>query len=241
MEYDDGHRIISRRPLSTNGTIDVHYKYDPASGALIGIDSKNGPAKIFGYDANGNLSSAVIQEVPHHYSFSASGDLTAYSAKGLDLAFAPDPDGLIASIKDAKDANAFAYTAGGELANVAFADGRKAKYEYQPSGLRAKLTYNDGRQTRYTYDPAGNLLSTEIFDAHSKQVQGQKLILNESYQVVKRVLFDAVGGFDARALRSRGNRSHGCELDRSDPAGAYRRCNSHCRPRRQNHVLERRR
>jgi YD repeat-containing protein len=190
MEYDSRHQITSRHAVRMSGTTDVLYKYDAPSGALLNIDSKNGPARTFAYDANRNLSSAVTQEGPHQYSFSASGDLTAYSAKSLDLTFAPDPDGLIASIKDAKDNSGFEYKAGGELANVAFADGSRAKYDYQPSGLRAKLTYNDGRQTRYTYDPAGNLLSTEIFDAKGKQVQGQKLTLNESYQVIKRLLFD---------------------------------------------------
>jgi YD repeat-containing protein len=190
MEYDGHHRMISRHTVNMSGTTDVHYKYDAASGALLSIDSTNGLSRTFAYDANGNLRSAVSENSLHQYAFSSSGDLTAYSAKGLDLSFASDPDGLIASLKDAKDASSFEYKAGAELAGVAFADGSKARYEYQPSGLRAKLMYNDGRQTRYTYDPAGNLLSTEIFDAKSKQVQGQKLTLNESYQVIKRILFD---------------------------------------------------
>jgi YD repeat-containing protein len=190
MEYDGYHRITNRHTVNMNGTTDVHYKYDAASGALLSIDSTNGLVRTFAYDANGNLRGAVSDNSLHQYGFSSSGDLTAYSAKGLDLGFAADPDGLIASLKDAKDASTFEYKAGAELAGVTFADGSNARYEYQPSGLRAKLTYNDGRQTRYTYDPAGNLLSTEIFDAKSKQVQGQKLTLNESYQVIKRILFD---------------------------------------------------
>ena len=77
-----------------------------------------------------------------------------------------------------------------ESHSFSFADGSKAKYKYQPSGLRASLTYNDGRQIKYSYDPAGNLLSTEIFDAKGKHVQGQRLTLNDSYQVIKRLLFD---------------------------------------------------
>src|SRR5207302_388124 len=76
------------------------------------------------------------------------------------------------------------YRAGGELSEIGFADGNRAKYEYQPSGLRAKLVYHDGRRIEYTYDPAGNLLSSQIFDAKGKQVQGQKLTLNDSYQVI---------------------------------------------------------
>ncbi len=190
MEYDKDHRITSRHAVTASGTVDTSYKYDRESGALIGIDSGPGAARSFGYDQSGNLISATINDDLHHYSISASGDLTAYSTKGIDLKFTPDPDGLIAQVTDAKDNTALNYKTGGELANVSFADGSKAKYEYQPSGLRANLIYNDGRQIKYSYDPAGNLLSTEIFDAKGKQVQGQKLTLNDSYQVIKRLLFD---------------------------------------------------
>jgi YD repeat-containing protein len=190
MEYDKQRRVVARHMATSTGTVDVAYKYNPATGALAGIDSGSRFAKTFSYDGNGNLSSATTEDGLHRYAFSASGDLNTYSAHGLDFSFASDSDGLIASMKDAKDSTGFNYKAGGELANVSFADGRKAKYEYQPSGLRAKLVYKDGRHTEYDYDPAGNLISTKIFDEKGKQVQGQKLSLNDSYQVIKRLLFD---------------------------------------------------
>ena len=190
MEYGKDHRIISRHAATASGPVDTRYKYDPENGALISIDSGRGVAGAFGYDSNGNLSSATTEDGLHRYGFTPAGDLTAYSAKGVDLTFTHDPDGLIAQIKDAKDNTSLGYKTGGELSNVSFADGSKAKYEYQPSGLRASLVYNDGRQIKYSYDPAGNLLSTEIFDAKGKHVQGQRLTLNDSYQVIKRLLFD---------------------------------------------------
>ena len=56
-------------------------------------------------------------------------------------------DTNIASLKDTSDSTALDYKSGGELLNASFADGTKAKYDYQPSGLRAKLAYHDGRQT----------------------------------------------------------------------------------------------
>jgi YD repeat-containing protein len=190
MDYDEQHRIISRHAVTGTEPINVSYKDDPVNGALIGIDSGNGLAKTFGYDRNGNLSSAVTDEGLHRYGFSPSGDLATYSASGLDLTFAPDSDGQIGLLKDAKDTTSLEYKTGGELSEVSFADGRKANYEYQASGLRAKLVYKDGRHTEYSYDSAGNLISTKIFDEKGKQVQGQKLFLNDSYQVIKRLLFD---------------------------------------------------
>ncbi|HEV2964972.1 MAG TPA: DUF6531 domain-containing protein, partial [Candidatus Angelobacter sp.] len=187
MEYDKQHRLVGRHTAST---VDVAYKYDSATGALAGIDSGNGIAKTFGYDGNGNVSIAVTGDGLHGYSFSSFGDLTTYSVHDLTFSLASDSDGLITSMKEVKDATSLGYKAGGELSEISFADGRKAKYEYHASGLRAKLVYKDGRHTEYDYDPAGNLISTKIFDEKSKQVQGQKLSLNDSYQVIKRLLFD---------------------------------------------------
>ena len=185
MEYDNQHQMTSRHSATT----DVHYKYDSASGALTGIDSSAG-TKAFGYDGNGNLSSAITDHGLHRYGISVTGDLTAYSANNLSLNFVPDSDGLIALVRDGRETTNLVYRAGGELSELGFADGNRAKYEYQPSGLRAKLVYHDGRRIEYTYDPAGNLLSSQIFDAKGKQVQGQKLTLNDSYQVIKKALFD---------------------------------------------------
>jgi YD repeat-containing protein len=190
MEYGPDHRISSRHTVPGTGSIDVIYKYDPAISALVSIDSGNGPARTFSYDGDGNLSSAVTDDGLHRYGISSSGDLTTYSVQGSNFSFTPDSDGLIASMKEIKDATSFGHKAGSELSEISFSDGRKAKYEYQASGLRAKLTYKDGRHTEYEYDPAGNLISTKIFDEKGKQVQGQKLALNDSYQVIKRVLFD---------------------------------------------------
>jgi YD repeat-containing protein len=190
MEYDKQHRLITRHNATSQGAADFKYKYDAVSGALAGIDASNGAPRTFKYDQDGQLSSADTIDGLHRYRFTSAGDLAAYTAHGLDLSFVSDPDGLLALAKDGTDSTGLSYKAGGELSEVGFADGTRAKYEYQPSGLRSNLTYNDGRQVRYTYDPAGNLLSTEIFDAKGKQVQGQKLMLNESYQVMKRLLFD---------------------------------------------------
>ena len=190
MEYDEQHRVVIRHSATPTGPVDSRYKYDPASGALAEIDTSSSPSRTFTYDGNGNMKSAVTDDGLHLYEFSSAGDLTKYSAPEVGLSFAPDSDGLISAMKETKDATGLAYRAGGELAEIRFADGSRVKYEYQASGLRAELVYNDGRRIRYDYDSAGNLLSTKIFDAKGKQVQGQELSLNDSYQVVKRRLFD---------------------------------------------------
>jgi len=109
----------------------------------------------------------------------------------LNFQFTSNDDGLIASFKDSDNSvTALDYKSGGELSEAQFPGGQTARYEYQPSGLRSRLTYQDKRRLEYAYDPVGNLLSTRVFDSQGKQVQGQTLTLNDSYQVTKRVLFD---------------------------------------------------
>jgi YD repeat-containing protein len=191
MEYDRQHRILLRHSITPTGQTNIRYKYDSTSGALSAIDSEDGTSRAFLYDASGNLISAVMDDGLHQYGYNRFGDLSTYSARGSTFVFAADADGLIASLEEGKHSVAnFAYKSGGELSEINFGEGSKARYEYQPSGLREKLVYQDGRKVEYAYDPAGNLVSTKIFDTKGKQVQGQKLLLNESYQVVSRMLFD---------------------------------------------------
>ena len=42
----------------------------------------------------------------------------------------------------------------------------------------------DGRSNN-SYDPAGNLTSTKILNPKGKQVQGQQLVMDGSYRLVK--------------------------------------------------------
>jgi YD repeat-containing protein len=117
--------------------------------------------------------------------------LNRFSAATTKLKFTADADGLIASMTDENNAlTAMQYKAGGELAGASFPDRTQAKYEYQLSGLRAKMVYKDGRRVEYNYDPAGNLTATKVFNSKGKQVNGQTLGMNDSYQLVRWVLFD---------------------------------------------------
>lgn len=191
MEYDEQHRITARHSWTASGTVDRTYKYDPPSGQLSGILASDGKGQSFSYDANGNLTNAVLPEGVHAYGYSARGDLSAFTTPGTAISFSSDADGLIASMKEGKsDTTTMKYKAGGELDAVTFSDGKSVKYEFQPSGLRANLTYKDLRRVEYTYDPAGNLTSTKIFDIHGKQTAGQVLELDESYQLIKQTTFD---------------------------------------------------
>jgi len=191
MEYDQQHRLKLRHSVTSSGTIDTHYTYDPGSGLLTRTDSSNGTSKLFTYDAGGNVTSAVLDDGLHRYEYSSSGDLTAYTGAGSNLTFTSSPDGLIASMDEGTGVmSTFSYKDGGQLSRADFADGRSARYEYQPSGLRARLLYQDGRRVEYGYDPAGNLTSTKVLDAKGNQINGQKLALNDAYQVIGRTLFD---------------------------------------------------
>jgi len=191
MEYDQQHRLLVRHSVTESGSVDRHYSYDPATGLLIGIKTSGRSDQTFSYDPPGNLASATLADGLHKFDYSPHGDLADISVPNVSLKFTADLDGLIASVTDDKNAvTALQYRAGGELAEASFPDRTQAKYVYQPSGLRAKLAYKDGRQVQYSYDPAGNLTETKVFDYKGKQVNGQKLEMNDSYQLVRWVRFD---------------------------------------------------
>jgi YD repeat-containing protein len=191
MEYDQQHRLVHRQSITDPGTVNHEYFYDPVTGLLSGIHPSGEGDENFVYDERGNLRSASLSDGPHSFEFSTTGDLVRFSLQTTNLAFTSDADGLIASMTDQEKAvTAMKYKVGGELEAATFPDGTRAEYKYQPSGLRAALAYKDGRRVEYGYDPAGNLTSTKVFDAKGKQVNGQKLEMNGSYQLTRWVLFD---------------------------------------------------
>jgi len=67
MEYDQQHRLKLRHSVTSSGTTDTHYTYDPGSGLLTRTDSSNGTSKVFTYDAGGNVTSAVLDDGLHKY------------------------------------------------------------------------------------------------------------------------------------------------------------------------------
>jgi YD repeat-containing protein len=191
MQYDGQHRLVSRQSVTASGTVNVTYSYDPVSGLLNAIHRSDGADQTFAYDNRGNLIEANVADGRHNFEFSEAGDLLRFSAQGQQMVFTSDTDGLFGSVTDAQQKRAtMKYSAGGQLTAATFPDGTRAEYKYQPSGLRTSLAYNDGRRVEYWYDPAGNLTSTKVFDAKGKQVNGQKLEMNGSYQLVRWVLFD---------------------------------------------------
>lgn len=191
MEYDQQHRITARHSTLDSGTVDRTYSYDPATGQLVGIHVGNGQDQSFTYDENGNLASAVVPDGEQKFQFSSNGNLAGLSSGTTKLAFSPDPDGLFASMTDGQNAQTvLLYKAGSQLREVTFPGGTKGTFEYQPSGLRSKLTLSGGGGAEYNYDPAGNLTASKVFDKKGKQVNGQTLGMDESYQLTRWTLFD---------------------------------------------------
>jgi YD repeat-containing protein len=191
MEYDQQHRLTHRHTVADTGILDRDYSYDPATRQLAGIHSSTGQDQSFTYDENGNLASAVLPAGEEKFQFSSNGDLAGLSENSAHLTFSPDPDGLFASTTDAQNARtALRYKAGSQLREATFPGGSKGTFEYQPSGLRSKLVLSNGGRSEYNYDPAGNLTASKVFDKKGKQINGQKLDMDESYQLTRWTLFD---------------------------------------------------
>ncbi|HXO38785.1 MAG TPA: hypothetical protein VN872_09100, partial [Candidatus Acidoferrum sp.] len=191
MEYDQQHRITARHSTLESGAVDRTYSHDPATGQLAGIHPSKGQDQSFAYDKNGNLASAVLPDGEQKFQFSSNGDLAGLSASTTHLIFSSDPDGLFASMTDGQNARtALRYKAGSQLREVTFPGGTKGAFEYQLSGLRSKLILSDGGGAEYNYDPAGNLTASKVFDKKGKQINGQKLGMDESYQLTRWTLFD---------------------------------------------------
>jgi YD repeat-containing protein len=191
MEYDQQHRITARHSTLESGTVDRTYSYDPATGQLAGIHSGKDQDQSFTYDETGNLASAMLSDGEQKFQFSSNGDLAGLSTSTANFTFSPDPDGLFASMTDGQNARtALQYKAGSQLREVNFPGGTKGTFAYQPSGLRSKLVLSNGGSAEYNYDPAGNLTASKVFDKKGKQINGQNLDMDESYQLTRWTLFD---------------------------------------------------
>lgn len=190
MDYDHQHRLLSRRTTATAGVVDKTYSYDPVTGLLSGVLSSDGQNRAFAYDSLGNLTSATLADGEHTYRYSSSGDLISLATGSTSVTFSPNSDGLTASMTENGQVTSLQYKPGGELSAATFPKAPPITYEYQPSGLRAKVLFGNKRRAEYSYDAAGNLTASKIFDAHGKQINGQELEMNDSYQLIKWTLFD---------------------------------------------------
>src|SRR5260370_19994948 len=83
MDYDQLHRLSTRRAVTDSGQITSIYYYDHPTGQLTRIVSSNGTIPEFSYDERGNL---VGSSADHGQTngYSASADLTSIAAMGLD-------------------------------------------------------------------------------------------------------------------------------------------------------------
>lgn len=190
MDYDHQHRLLSRHTTDTAGVVERTYSYDPVTGLLSGVLSSDGRNRAFAYDSVGNLTSATLADGEHRYRYSPSGDLISLATGSTSVTFSPNSDGLTASMTENGQVTSLQYKPGGELSAATFPKAPPITYEYQPSGLRAKILFGNKRRAEYSYDAAGNLTASKIFDAHGKQINGQELEMNDSYQLIKWTLFD---------------------------------------------------
>jgi YD repeat-containing protein len=191
MDYDHQHRLLSRQTANTSGAVNKTYSYDPATGLLNGVTSSDGQNQTFSYDPLGNLIGATLADGEHKYRYSSSGDLIGLATGSINVTFSPNSDGLTASMtENGHDITSLQYKPGGELSAATFPKVPSITYEYQASGLRSKILSGNNRRAEYTYDAAGNLTGSKIFDMHGKQINGQDLEMNDSYQLITWTLFD---------------------------------------------------
>ena len=153
LAHDGAGRIVKRTEVIEGSTQVVDYHYDDA-GRLTGVDRDGTAAERYGYDANGNRTSATYGSGPAE---PATYDAQDRLLGRAGVAYAHDAAGHLTG----RGGDSFAYGTRGELLR-ATVGGVTVTYAYDALGRRASRTQG-GQTTGYVYgDPAAPLRVTAI-------------------------------------------------------------------------------
>jgi YD repeat-containing protein len=170
--YDaDGNPVTQTEPGGVTVT-DTYNNLDELTGQTgTGADAAT-PTRTFGYDTDGNLTSAATSNTAGTGSNATSESFT-YDDRGLMLtaagsggstSYGYNGDGLVTSVADAAGTTSYTYDNAGRLATLTDpATGTTASYGYNADSQVAGISYGAGKDTRtFGYDSQRRLTSTAL-------------------------------------------------------------------------------
>ncbi len=149
--YDAAGRLIA--VVDGNGR-QTSMSYD-ALGQLVSKTWPDGSIEQYGYDAAGNLLSHRLADGQvNQYTYDALDRLATVTAfDGQAIAYGYTPDGLVASVDDARGQTVYSYDARRRQIGVLTPDGQSLSHVYDGVGNRLELITAAGT-THYAYDAA---------------------------------------------------------------------------------------
>jgi YD repeat-containing protein len=130
------------------------------------------PARTFGYDTDGNLTSATTSNTAssgsnatsESFTYNDRGQVLTASGSAGSTSYGYNGDGLVTSVADAAGTTGYTYDSADRLASLADpATGTTATYSYNADSLVTGISYGAGNDTRtFGYDNQRRLTSEAL-------------------------------------------------------------------------------
>ena len=170
--YDaDQNPVTESEPGGVTVT-DTYNKLDELTGQSgSGADAAT-PARTFGYDTNGNLTSATTSNTAgsgsnatsETFTYNDRGEVLTASGSGGSTTYGYNGDGQAASVADAAGTTSYTYDNAGRLVTLADpATGTTAAYSYNPDSQVSAISYGPGNDSQsFGYDSQRRLASDRL-------------------------------------------------------------------------------
>ena len=170
--YDaDQNPVTESEPGGVTVT-DTYNKLDELTGQSGSDADAATPARTFGYDTNGNLTSATTSNTAgsgsnatsETFTYNDRGEVLTASGSGGPATYGYNGDGQAASVADAAGTTSYTYDNAGRLATLASpATGTTATYSYNLDSQVSGISYGPGNDSQsFGYDSQRRLASDTL-------------------------------------------------------------------------------
>jgi len=170
--YDAGGRPVTETEPGGVTVTDTYNSLSELTGqSAAGADAAT-PARTFGYDTAGNLTSASTSNTlgsgsnatSEAFTYNDRGQVLTASGSAGSTSYAYNGDGQVASVADAAGTTSYTYDGAGRLATLADpATGTTATYSYNPDSQVSQVSYGSGKDTQsFGYDARHQLTSDTL-------------------------------------------------------------------------------